>query len=177
MLMPNLIVLRGPVGAGKTSIMRALTEKIPDCSAVEIDALKRMIDPTGSSVWRREAALTAALSLTKALLERGRAVVTETHARWPEQTSQFYDLAHEVADVALTGVLVKAPYEVCLDRAKQRSVPGISYPINEAMVASYYVNLEPLANELSVDTTQYSPAETARDIVFAMQERNRVETG
>lgn len=141
--------------------MKELCSQIPNSSAVEVDAVKRMIDPSSSSEWRRNIAREASAFLAGQLLGAGRSVVTETHTRWPVEKELFHKVARAIPDVVFSSVLVVAPRNVCLARAQQRFVPGIAYPIDQAMVDAYYVNLESLPEELVVDTTQHSPAESA----------------
>ena len=46
----SLIVVRGPIGVGKSSVAEALRRKTSnESSMVETDAIKRMIDPDRSS--------------------------------------------------------------------------------------------------------------------------------
>lgn len=163
--MPNLIVLRGPIGAGKTSIMQEVCNRLPNWSSIEIDALKRMVDPHASSEWRRKVSLAGGLAMAEQLLQHGRSVITEAHSRWPEQSDRFQALAAKLATVTFKSFLVVAPLEVCLQRAAQRTVPGIDYGIDEPMVTAYHTNLDPLPNEPVIDTTWHSSAWGAELII------------
>lgn len=165
MLMSELIVLRGPIGAGKTSIMQSIARQLPHCAKIEIDCLKRMLDTHESSDWRREIAFNAALYMTQQALVNGRSVVTETHSKRPEQQLQFRQLSDTIPGANYRSVLVRAPFSVCLERSQKRIVPDINYAIDTAMVAAYYGGLEPLPNELVVDTTELSAENAASMIV------------
>ncbi len=168
--MQHLVVLRGPIGAGKTSLMQEVSRQLPDCSAIEIDALKRIADPNKSSPWRRNVALETGAFMTRKLLETGRSVVTEAHARWGEQTELFREVSRQLSGVAFSSFLVYAPYDVCLERATARDVPDIAYAIDEAMISSYYVNLDPLPGETVVDTSVMDPAVAAQYIINSISE-------
>lgn len=168
--MPHLIVLRGPIGAGKSSIMKEVHDLLPGSSVVEIDTIKRMIDPTGSSARRRRTALNTSVYLTRSLLEHGRSVITETHTRWQDQALRFKTLAATMADVVFTSFLVTTPYSVCNDREKRRYVPDItSHRIDEPMVNSYYVSLEPLQDEPVPDTSPLSAQAAGRFIIQSLE--------
>lgn len=148
--------------------MREAHALLPCSSFIEIDAIKRMLDPTGSSTWRRQLALDISLSLTDALLTQGRSVITETHSRWPEQVERFRAVAHSLPEVVFTSFLVTAPYEVCLQRATARQVPEISYPIDTRMVSAYYTGLDPLPGEVVIDTSAHSAVSAARCLVESL---------
>lgn len=163
--MPNLVILRGPIGAGKTSIMHRVRDELPEFCAVELDALKRMLDPQMSSSWRRNAALAGGIAMSADLLESDRSVITETHSRWPEQAERLERVASEIGDVSVHRFLVTAPFETCLKRAVQREIPGISYAIDATMVREYYANLEPEPGETVIDTSTMTLAK-ATDIVM-----------
>lgn len=173
--MQNMIILRGPIGSGKTSLMHELRRQLIDCSAIELDALKRMADPSASSPWRRKVALETGVFLAGQLLRSGRSVVVETHTRWREQAERFRQATLGLPAVLFNNFLVLAPYEVCLARATARQVPGITYPIDEEMVSAYYVNLEPLPGEQLIDTTLYSPATAARHIIQTVLEKDNMK--
>jgi|GEM_PF-3714296 len=166
-----MVVLRGPIGAGKTSLMQEVSRQLPNCSAVEIDALKRMADPEASSAWRRDVALETGAFMTQKLLENGRSVVTETHARWREQTERFRNISQRLSGVAFSSFLVYAPYDICLERITKRSIPDITYAIDEAMISSYYVNLDPLSDEAAIDTSVVDPPAAVNFIINSIQNR------
>jgi predicted kinase len=131
-----------------------------------------MIDPHGSSLWRREASFMGSLAIAERLLQYGRSVVTETHSRWPEQTDRFRTLAANLTGVIFRSFLIVAPYDVCVQRAAQRHVPDIDYLIEENMIAAYHTNLEPLSDEIVIDSTLHSPSQAAQAIVARIGNSN-----
>ena len=168
--MPKLIILRGPIGAGKTSLMHSLAQVLPLTSVIEIDALKRMLDPHASTDWRRKAAVNAALYMTKYALTMGRNVIAETHSKRPEQQKRFSTLAEKIPGLTYTSVLVTAPLDICIKRNQKRVVSGIDYTIDESMVTSYYAGLEPLPKEVVIDTSRVSPQIGAQMILETLIE-------
>lgn len=90
----KLYIVRGPIGAGKTSVTNALYQRMPDhASVVEVDGLKRMLDPTASSVWRRDIANSSAAYIIDQLLRLPRSAIVETHTKYPEEVERFSQIA------------------------------------------------------------------------------------
>jgi predicted kinase len=167
----KLYIICGPIAVGKTSTTRALNERLLGrASVIEIDAIKRMLDPTASSEWRREIAHSTGLFITEQVLQLPRSVVVETHSLYPEVTKGLADIALRCGAQPIR-VLLKAPLEVCLERAANRDHGGvIQYDIDEKMVRRYHANLDPLANDLVFDTRYYSPDDIASNIVEYAQD-------
>jgi predicted kinase len=160
----SLIVIRGPIAAGKSSVSRALHNRMADnASLVETDAIKRMIDPTRSSEWRRNVAHASAAFIIDQLLAVPRTGIIEAHTKYPEQLERLAVIAKH-HDAPLVKVLLTAPLEVCQTRAADRPTPGLSYSIDQEMVADYYCNTEPRPGDLVFDTTTQSPDEISAHI-------------
>jgi predicted kinase len=160
----SLIVIRGPIAAGKSSVSQALHARMADsASLVETDAIKRMIDPTRSSEWRRNVAHASAAFIIERLLEVPRTGIIEAHTKHPQQLDRLAAIA-ERHGAPLVRVLLTAPLEVCQARAAGRPTPGLSYSIDREMVADYYCNTDPQPGDLVFDTTAQSPEEISADI-------------
>ncbi len=163
----SLIVIRGPIGVGKTSVSKALRDTMPDrASCVKPDALKLMIDPNNSSDWRRQVANDTAGFLTGQLLEVPRTAIVEAHTKYPEEIERYAKIANSHR-VPLVNVLLTAPIDVCMERANGRDMTGIGYPIDEEMIRDYYQNLTALPGELELQTGRMGIEEA----VFLIQER------
>ena len=160
----SIILFRGPIGAGKTTAMGALREQIPGSSIVEVDVIKRMIDPTESSEWRRNVSLGTAAFLAGSLLASGRSVIAEAHAHDLSQRDLFREIA-EAHGARFGSVLLRPTLEVCLERARTRDVPGISYDIDDKMVRNHYDNIQLIDGEIIFDTATHTPKEVAVEIV------------
>jgi predicted kinase len=172
--MSKLIIFRGPIGAGKTSLMQSLARILPDTSAIEIDALKRMFDSRASTDWRRKASFDTALYIAKYALASGRNVIAETHSKRPEQQECFSRLAQINPGLIYTSVLVTAPLDICIKRSKKRVVPGIGYAIDESMIKSYYHGLKPLPGEVVIDTTNITPGVGAQMIFESLMKKEEI---
>src|ERR1700740_2200290 len=81
----QLIIIRGPIGAGKTSVVEALRDKLDGVSIIDFDAFKRQIDNAHSSDWRREIALDTALYLCGRLMKIGRLIIVDIHSSRRDQ--------------------------------------------------------------------------------------------
>ena len=55
--MAELVVIRGPIGVGKSTTVDELVRLRDDFSHADLDGMKLMIDSRVSSEWRREVAL------------------------------------------------------------------------------------------------------------------------
>lgn len=167
MMQTSLLVVRGPVGVGKSSVSSRLRDLVPACSLVEPDAIKRMIDPSGSSDWRRTVAHDSTAYIIEQLLRVPRTVVVEAHTKYPAELDRFAEIA-ERAPAQLVNILLTAPLEVCQERAAGRHVPGITYAIDEAMVRAYYCNMDPRPDDLVFDTVVMDPDAIARAVIAGM---------
>lgn len=76
--LPKLVIIRGSVGAGKTSVVEALRRKLGDVSIIDFDAFKRQIDNTKSSAWRREIAVDTALYLCERIMQKKRDIIIDS---------------------------------------------------------------------------------------------------
>lgn len=145
--MGQLIIIRGPIGAGKTTLVNALRFRLEQVSTIGINVLKRGMDATGSSNWRRDIALETALLLSEYLMERKRKIIVDIHSASHMQLDGF---AHLVTKTGYDMMLIRieAPPEGCLARVKSRDVPDITYKIDEAMVRRYWDELFKVKSEM-----------------------------
>jgi predicted kinase len=133
----KIVIIRGPVGAGKTSVVTELRELMEDASIVDFDSFKRQIDNKASSDWRRTLALQTAGFLTDKLMKSGRDIIIDIHSSSSEQLDLYNALAHKY-DYSLTSYLLYPPLEICQTRAKTRIVSDILYEIDDGMIEKYW---------------------------------------
>lgn len=153
---PQLILIRGPIGVGKSTTVGLLRERIQPASVVDFDAFKRQIDTVESSSWRRETALKTAAFMTEYLMRAQRRIIIDIHSSSHEQHDEYLSLADRY-DYPMTSCLLFAPLAVCLRRAHERFVPGLHYPIDETMVRQYHEGTFHIPNEPVYDTSVLSP--------------------
>lgn len=161
--MKELIIIRGPIGAGKTSVVRSLCQLLPNSSGIECDAIKRMIDPHESSEWRRDIAIRSGVFLAGQLLRINRTAVAEIHANRPDQLAQFRCIGRD-HNVEARTYLLKPPLDICLERVRGRFVPDISYAIDDSMVREHYGGILFEPGEREFDSSAASPELIASEI-------------
>jgi predicted kinase len=161
---PQLILIRGPIGVGKSTTVGLLRERIQPASVVDFDAFKRQIDTTQSSDWRRKTALKTAAFMTEHLMQAMRRIIVDIHSSSHEQFEEYKALADRYT-YPTTSCLLFAPVDVCLQRTCDRFVPGLHYPIDEAMVRDYHNQTFTITNEPNYDTSVLAP-ETVVDLIY-----------
>jgi len=164
---PQIVIIRGPVGSGKTSVVEAIRSQMDDVSIVDFDSFKRQIDNSKSSSWRRELALEMAIILTKRLMESSRFIVADIHSSVPSQMKAFQGIADQMG-YKLTSFLILPPLEVCFKRAEQRIVPDITYEIDRTMVECYWNQTYKIVGELEFTDPNSTPEHIARSIVATL---------
>lgn len=160
----QLILIRGPIGAGKSSVVSALRKSLKAASAIDFDELKRQIDNTASSDWRREVALDTALYLCERLMKKKRLIIADIHSSHREQLDGFINLARQNGYKA-TSFLLNPPIATCIERAANRTVPGITYRIDKAMVEEYWHNTVYVAGETVFDDPEIPVSEIADEVI------------
>lgn len=151
-LAPQLILIRGPIGVGKSTTVELLRERTQPASIVDFDAFKRQIDTVESSTWRRQTALKTAAFMTGQLMQAGRRIIVDIHSSSHEQYDQYKGLAQRY-EYPMMSCLLFAPFETCLQRARDRFVPGLHYPIDETMVRQYHDETFRIPGETVYDTS------------------------
>lgn len=162
--MSELIVVRGPIGVGKSSLSTALQKELSDSSFVETDVIKHMVGPDGSSPWRRNIAHDATGFIVEQLLQVPRTAIVEVHTKYPEEVDRYEAMAASLS-APLLNVLLTAPLEICRERTVGRPMPGISYEPDYGLIDAYYCNLDPRPGDLVYDTSTLNPPDIVADIV------------
>lgn len=161
----SLIVIRGPIGAGKSSVSQATHDLIADhASIVETDAIKRMIDPNESSDWRRDIAHSSAAFIVEQVLKVPRTGIVEVHTKYPRELDRLADIAQRCG-APMLNILLTAPLEICKERAASRQTPELGYAIDHTMVEDYYRHTEPRPSDLVFDTAAMLPNQIAASII------------
>ncbi len=143
----KLVIIRGAVGAGKTSVVDSLRDRLGDVSIIDFDAFKRQIDNTKSSAWRREIAVDTALYLCERIMQKRRDVVVDIHSSQINLYEKYVKLAEQHGYEVLSFML-HPPLEVCIQRAKARFVPDITYKIDATMIKAYWNDAVFIENEI-----------------------------
>ncbi len=160
----NLILIRGPVGAGKTSVVETLRNKLNDVSIIDFDAFKRQIDNTRSSEWRRRIAFNTALYLCQQLMNEDRTIIVDIHSCFRDQYEHYVALAKQNS-YRVSSYLIYPPLQTCLQRAGKRIVPDITYEIDTEMIKRYWNNTFFIAGEPIYDDPVMVPEDIATSIL------------
>lgn len=163
----QLIIIRGPVGAGKTSVVEAIRSQATDISIIDFDAFKRQIDNAHSSEWRRTIAFDTALYLCQRLMDQNRAIVVDIHSSIPEQLDKYIELSKKNG-YKVTSHLLYPPLETCFLRAGERIVPDITYAIDKDMIRTYWNNTFFVENEPIYNDPGMTSEDIARAIINSL---------
>lgn len=166
--MKRLILIRGPICAGKSTTVRLLQAAIGECSLLDQDNLKRTIDWQRPSVWRDRVAFDTTLYLADALMKRWRDIIADIHSAIPRQYNEYKKLAAKHRYRFFT-VLLYPPLTVCLERNKRRVIPDVKYVVTAQDIEHYWKKLHQVKGELVIDTAKVKTAAVVRTILNLIQ--------
>lgn len=163
----KIVIIRGPVGAGKTSVVTELRELVGDVSVIDFDSFKRQIDNKASSDWRRTIALQTAGFLANKLMESARDIIVDIHSSSREQINLYKALASK-HDYLLVSYLLYPPLEICKGRAKARVVSDILYEIDDEMIEKYWHETFFIDSEVKFSDPDLVPGDIASKIYHSI---------
>ncbi len=162
--MSDLILIRGPICAGKSTVVKELRRLLPEASAIDFDAFKLQLDNQQSSDWRRQAALRVALFMAFEVAARGRTMLVDIPSSKVELLKVYQQLAEEVGYRFKTFLLLP-PLQTCLERNQHRPIPEACYRLEPALIESFWNETVFVPNELVFDTSIQSAKDVAGAIV------------
>jgi predicted kinase len=148
----RLIALKGPIGAGKSTLGKALQERL-GAAYLEVDAFKRVF-PGGSSSIRKMVGQQAALYQLRLLLQLGLPVIVEEMFR---STDDFYERVTSLAErhgYHCASFHLQCGVDVSLARNRQRD-----YNVDENVVRERHAVARPRADDIVLDTGLLGPSE------------------
>ena len=169
----KLIIIRGPIAAGKTTLVGSLKNKLKNASAVDYDVFKVMIDHTKPSSWRRQTAFRCAAFLINEIMKKGRAIIVDTHATNRNQYLALKKIAKQNG-YSLFSFLLYPPLDFCFKLNAGREIPGIKYKIGKKIVRDYWKNIVFIKGEPVFDPSRQSHAHIARQIIAQIEKNPRM---
>lgn len=151
MAVPKIIIIRGPICAGKTTTINLLKEKFTKASYIDFDSFKRAIDWTQPSDWRDKLAFKSALNLAEELMKRQRNILADIHSSKKYQYQAYKNLAAKYS-YEFNSFLLYPPLHVCLCRNLNREIPDVKYSVTEQEIIDYWKNTFKIPAEDSFNT-------------------------
>jgi len=152
----KLILIRGPICAGKSTTVELLRQRIADSSYIDFDAYKRAIDANQASEWRDRMAFESALYLAKQLMKKKRVIIADIHSSKRHQYNKYRKLAKRFG-YEFYSFLIYPPLIVCLRRNEQRKIPSVNYVISDQEVMDYWEKTFMIKGEKFFDSSKKAP--------------------
>ncbi|MFZ3031770.1 MAG: AAA family ATPase [Candidatus Moraniibacteriota bacterium] len=162
--MKRLILIRGPICAGKSTTVDLLSGILDDCSVVDQDLLKRTIDKKKRSPWRSRIALDTALYLADLLMKEGRDIIADIHSAIPGQYDEYKKLA-EKHQYQMFSFLLYPPLDVCLQRNRERVISDVWYQLGDDDIEKYWGKVYRVEGEAVFDTSVVATEDVVSEIL------------
>jgi adenylate kinase family enzyme len=165
---PDVLILTGPPGAGKSTVAEALAERYDRVAHVRVDELDEFITPTGHvqpwgkpEAWRRQRRLDIrnACSLTLNFLSERFAVIIDDTVTSGEEAAWYRD-GLRGAGVPVHVIRLLPALEVCLARNSARDVHERMRPAHVETAYGQVAALE-VAGALTIDNSTLDARATA----------------
>lgn len=164
--MSNLVLIRGPICAGKSTILNLLQDLTQKCSTVRQDGIKRAIGKNKSSPWRNKIAFETTLYLTELLIKERRNIVADIHSSRLNQYRKYKKIASKYG-YNFFSFLLYPPLKTCIKRNYQREIPGVNYVITEKEIKDYWQDSIFIKGEPIFDTSKLEVLEIVKGILKA----------
>lgn len=161
--MKDVIILRGPVGVGKSTISRIIQQKLgPKWCVINVDELKypiQLLPDESNRPERAQIAHDVSNFYAREMHQYGYHVILEEMYKKPKNDSVVSYMKEN--GLSCLKVFLSAPVEATIERNNNRSKV-----INEAEVRRHYAEIEAYDDDFVIDTTKYSAEEIA-DLIIA----------
>jgi|GEM_PF-3587162 len=162
----KLLVIRGPMCAGKTTLGESLRRKHMQASHLVPDALIQMVDHLASSEFRRQLVHDTILFMASQLLLQKRLVIVEVYGQDREFYDRLMDLAKRV-QVGAMSVLLYPPLETCLARNRNPD-RGARTNLSEDIISTHWRNTFRIEGEL---VFEMNPSDKEKEALLVQMER------
>lgn len=159
-----LLIIDGPMGAGKTTVAKILHEKIKHTAHIGLDRIKWIVSGFQRTPMQNEMTRSVVLEMTKEYLHQGVNVIVEQGMK-TEQLAIYKKLARKNKAGYLV-IRLNASKEVLFERVRQRlPSPGKPKVSNARILRNYRVHLANKHSEgFEIDTEKKTPKEIANYI-------------
>ncbi len=156
-----LLIIDGPMGAGKTTVAKILHEKIKYTAHIGLDRIKWLVSGFQRTPEENEMTRSVVLAMTEEYLHQGISVILEQGMK-KEQLGVYKKLAKKYKANYLI-IRLDASKEVLFDRVRQRPPsPGKPKVSNARILRNYRSHLENKhAEGFEIDTEKKTPKEIA----------------
>ncbi|OGN27933.1 MAG: hypothetical protein A3A33_04190 [Candidatus Yanofskybacteria bacterium RIFCSPLOWO2_01_FULL_49_25] len=156
------IILRGPIGVGKSTIAEELKEELSDGWVhLDIDKLKHVISKDSSKLRTTIAHNVALYFLEQLIKNRFNVIVEEIFKEKIYRDAQ--DLLGRY-NYKILKVFLTTPVDVSIERDKNRK----NKTRGEKVVTDFHNQIKPLGEDLTIDTSKHSLEEAAELILKAL---------
>lgn len=160
--MPFAILLRGPAGAGKSTLGELLKKRLPNAVHLDVDRFKHIIS-LESSKTRSTIAHNVGLYFLKQLMEHEFPIIVE-EIFLPEYYQEVSVFLKKLP-YTLLRVFITAPLEVLVERDRTRSVKTKGREV----ISRLHSEIQPIDEDLVIDSSKYSSDEIVEMILAKLK--------
>ena len=162
--MKLIILIRGPICAGKSTIVNLLSKNLKNASCIDFDAFKRAVDRSKATQWRDKMAFKSAIYLCEMIMKKKRTIIADIHSSKKYQYLKYKDLANK-NNYKLYSILILPPLAVCLKRNSTRKIKKVLYKISDKEISDYWKNTFKIKKEIVFDTSKIKPQKIIKFIL------------
>lgn len=153
-----VVIIRGPIGVGKSTISELLERKLFNTVHVDVDKIKHKLGgrPSKSRTLR---AHQIARQRVRSLIKQKKNPVIEEIFRWDDYSAMKKLIKNK--NYNIVKVYLKASLDVLIRRDQTRTVKHKGYK----MVKEFYKKIRPVDEDLNLDTSKMNKQSVVRHII------------
>lgn len=153
-----VIIIRGPIGVGKSTISGLLERKLANTNHVDVDKIKHKLGGRPSES-RTSRAHQIARQRVRSLIKQKKNIIIEEIFRWNDY-SAMKKLVKNI-NYHIVKIYLKAPLDVLIKRDQARIVKHKGHEI----VKEFYKKIRPVDEDLNLDTSKMSKQKLVSSII------------